>query len=147
MIPAPPETINAPVEVDVAAEAFEMVVIPLNVFAPAMVCAAVKSTKFFVDEPVPPFAMSTIPDTLVAVPDKVPVIIFAVKLPLASLATIALAVFAEVAVVAELLTFPAVAIVDKSASVILPTYVNVPLPTFFKYPALFDKLPILVKLV
>ena len=98
-----------------------MVVIPLKVFAPATVCAVVISTKFCVDDPVPPFGMATIPVTLVAVPDKVPVIMFAVKLPLASLATIALAVFAEVAVVAELLTLPAVAMVDKSASVILPT--------------------------
>ena len=73
------------------------------------------------DEPVPPFAIATIPETFVAVPDNVPVMVPAVKFPLASLATIALAVFALVAVVAELLIFPAVAIVDKSASVILPT--------------------------
>ena len=73
------------------------------------------------DDPVPPFAIATIPDTFVAVPDKVPVIVFAEKFPLPSLATIAFIVFTEVAEVAVLLTLPAVVIVDKSASVILPT--------------------------
>ena len=73
------------------------------------------------DDPVPPFAIATIPDTFVAVPDKVPVIVFAEKFPLPSLATIAFIVFAEVAEVAVLLTLPAVVMVDKSASVILPT--------------------------
>jgi hypothetical protein len=57
---------------------------------------------------------------LVAVPDKVPVIIFAVKLPLASLATMAFAVLAAVAVVALLLTFKAVLIVANLVSEILP---------------------------
>ena len=73
------------------------------------------------DDPVPPFAIATIPDTFVAVPDKVPVIVFAEKFPLPSLATIAFIVFTEVAEVAVLLTLPAVVMVDKSASVILPT--------------------------
>ena len=73
------------------------------------------------DDPVPPFAIAIIPDTFVAVPDKVPVIVFAEKFPLPSLATIAFIVFAEVAEVAVLLTLPAVVMVDKSASVILPT--------------------------
>ena len=41
-----------------------------------------------------------------AVPDNVPVMVPALKLPLASLATIALAVFASVAVVALLDTLP-----------------------------------------
>jgi len=53
-----------------------------------------------------------------AVPDKVPVMVPAEKLPLASLATIALAVLDEVAVVAELLTFKAVAIVANFESII-----------------------------
>ena len=56
-------------------------------------------------------------DAVVA--DKVPaVIVLAAKLPLPSLATIVLAVFAEVAVVALLLTLPTVEIVAKFASVI-----------------------------
>ena len=45
-IPAPPFTINAPLDVDVDAVAFEIVVIPLKVLAPAIVCVVDKSTKF-----------------------------------------------------------------------------------------------------
>jgi hypothetical protein len=45
-IPAPPFTINAPVEVDVDGELFETVVIPLKVLAPAIVWVVYKSTKF-----------------------------------------------------------------------------------------------------
>ena len=72
---------------------------------------------------------------VLAVPDKVPVITPAVKLPLASLATIAFAVLALVAVVAVLLTFPELVIVANllsaiaadeliSASTILPVKAN-----------------------
>ena len=53
-----------------------------------------------------------------AVPVKAAVIVPAVKFPLASRATIALAVFADVAVVAELLTFDAVEIVASLVSTI-----------------------------
>ena len=53
-----------------------------------------------------------------AVPDNVPVMVPALKLPLASLATIALAVFASVAVVALLDTLPAVDIVANLLSAI-----------------------------
>ena len=53
-----------------------------------------------------------------AVPDKVPVIVPAVKFPLASLATMALAVFALVAVVALLLTLFAVVMVANLVSAI-----------------------------
>ena len=55
-----------------------------------------------------------------ALPDNAAVIVPAVKLPLASLATIALAVFKFVAVVAELETLPAVEIVDSFESAIEP---------------------------
>ena len=72
--------------------------------------------------PVPPFAIATIPVTFKAVPLALPVklavIVLAEKFPVASLATIALFVFASVAVVAELETFKAVAMVAKFASVI-----------------------------
>jgi hypothetical protein len=75
-----------------------------------------------------------------AVPVKAAVIVPAVKFPLASRATIALAVFADVAVVAELLTFDAVEIVASlvstmpadalmSASTITPAAIAVALPT------------------
>ena len=53
-----------------------------------------------------------------AFPDKLAVIVPAVKLPLASLDTIAFAVLLKVAVVAVFSTFPAVAMVAKLASVI-----------------------------
>lgn len=53
---------------------------------------------------------------VVALPLKLAVIVPAVKLPLASLATIASTVFALVAVVAELATFPAVDMVCKQES-------------------------------
>ena len=72
--------------------------------------------------------------TVLAVPDKVPVIIFAEKFPLASLATIALAVFALVAVVAELATLPPVLIVANFESSILPANCA------FVIPAVLDKL-------
>jgi len=78
--------------------------------------------------------MATIPDTFVAVPDKVPVIVFAEKFPLPSLATIAFPVFKEVAVVAVLLTLPELVIVANLVSdiavplhtpvVIVPTLVK-----------------------
>ena len=79
--------------------------------------------------------MATIPDTFVAVPDKVPLIVFAEKFPLPSLATIAFPVFKEVAVVAVLLTLPELVIVANlvsdiavdgliSAFVILPVKAN-----------------------
>ena len=55
---------------------------------------------------------------LVANPVKLAVIVPAVKLPLASRATMADAVFASVAVVAELLTFPAVEMVANLVSTI-----------------------------
>ena len=45
-IPAPPFTINAPVVVEVEVDEFEIVVIPLKVLAPAIVCVVDKSTKF-----------------------------------------------------------------------------------------------------
>lgn len=70
------------------------------------VCAAVKvlealNTAMFapakVLEPVPPLAIATIPDTLVAFPLRVAVIVPALKLPEASRATMVLAVFALVA--------------------------------------------------
>ena len=75
-----------------------------------------------------------------AVPVKAAVIVPAVKFPEASRATIADAVFALVAVVAELLTFPAVAIVASlvstmpaealmSALTITPAAIEVELPT------------------
>jgi hypothetical protein len=75
-----------------------------------------------------------------AVPVKAAVIVPAVKLPEPSRATIALAVFADVAVVAELLTFKAVEIVASfvstiaadalmSASTITPAAIEVALPT------------------
>jgi hypothetical protein len=38
----------------------------LNVFIPATVCAVVKSTKFLVAEPVPPFATGTTPEIVFA---------------------------------------------------------------------------------
>ena len=59
----------------------------------------------------------TLPVTL---PVNAAVIVPAVKLPLASRATIALAVLALAAVVAELLTLPVVLIVDSFVSAILP---------------------------
>ena len=67
----------------------------------------------------------TVPVTLpvrlpVTLPVKFAVIVPAVKLPLASRATIALAVLALAAVVAELLTLPAVLIVDSLVSAIEP---------------------------
>ena len=86
------------------------------------------------DEPVPPFAIATMPETFVAVPDNVPVMVPAVKFPLASLATIALAVFALVAVVAELATLPPVLIVDNFESSILPANCALVIP------AVLDKL-------
>ena len=60
--------------------------------------------------------MATIPETFVAFPDRFAVIVFAEKLPVASLATIALFVFTEVAVVAAFVTFPAVDIVANFVS-------------------------------
>ena len=68
--------------------------------------------------PVPPFAIATIPETFDAVPDKVPVIILASKFPAPSLATIELAILELVAVVALLLTFPGVLIVSNLESLI-----------------------------
>ena len=102
------------------AKTFVPITNPKFVLAPAAVIAAV-----------PPFSIATIPETFVAVPDKVPVILPAVKFPLASLATIAFAVFALVAVVAELATLPAVVIVPlnvpASATIlVVPAAVNLP---------------------
>ena len=57
-----------------------------------------------------------LPEDPLTFPVRFAVIVPAVKLPLASRATIALAVFAEVAVVAELLTFEAVEIVASLVS-------------------------------
>ena len=123
--------------------------------------------------PVPPFATGSVPVTpvvkgkpvkLVAVPEegvpsappltrfplavpvKAAVIVFAVKFPEASRATIADAVFADVAVVAELLTFDAVEIVASlvstmpaaalmSASTITPAAIDVVFPTEVTSPA------------
>jgi hypothetical protein len=77
---------------------------------------------------------------VLAFPLKAAVTVPAVKFPLASRATIALAVFADVAVVAELLTLDAVEIVASlvstmpaaalmSASTITPAAIEVALPT------------------
>jgi hypothetical protein len=55
-----------------------------------------------------------------ALPDNAAVIVPAVKLPEESRATMALAVFEEVAVVAEFATLPAVEIVDNLLSAIEP---------------------------
>ena len=62
-----------------------------------------------------------------ALPVKAAVIVPAVKFPLASRATIALAVFADVAVVAELLTFDAVEIVRNVLHTLEQQYVVVTL--------------------
>jgi hypothetical protein len=43
-------------------------VAPVKVFAPPIVWAVVRSTKFCVDEPVPPLAIATMPVTFEAVP-------------------------------------------------------------------------------
>ena len=48
-------------------------VLPVKVLLPATVWAVVKSAKFCVAEPVPPLAMATIPVTLAAVPETLPV--------------------------------------------------------------------------
>lgn len=56
---------------------------------------------------------------LLATPVKLAVMVPAIKLPLASRATIADAVFASVAVVAALLTLPGVTIVANFISLIL----------------------------
>ena len=69
-------------------------------------------------ELVPPFTIDTMPDTFVAFPFSVAVIVPAEKLPLASLETMVLLLFKSVAVVAEFATFPAEEIVAKFASVI-----------------------------
>ena len=80
---------------------------------------AVKAAAAEVD-PVPPLAIATVPVTLAAFPLTLPVkfavIVPAEKLPLLSRATIAFAVFADVAVVAEFDTFPAVATVASLVS-------------------------------
>ena len=68
---------------------------------------------------------------LFAVPDNVPVIVPAVKFPLASLATIAFAVLVFVAVVAELATLPTVVIVPlnvPASTIILVVLAAVSLP-------------------
>ena len=82
--------------------------------------------------PVPPFAMATLPVTLVALvafvavvadvalPLKLAVIVPAEKFPLPSLETIAFGVLESVAVVALLLTFPAVVMVERFESEIDP---------------------------
>ena len=80
------------------------------------------------DDPVPPFGIATIPDTFVAVPDKVPLIVFAEKFPLPSLATIVFVEVAEVAEVAKLLTLPELVIVanlvsDIAADVLISAFV------------------------
>ena len=77
----------------------------------------------------PPFAIATLPVTFVALvafvavaalPSKVAVIVPAEKSPLASLETIEFGVLKLVAVVAVLLTFPAVVIVESFESEIDP---------------------------
>jgi hypothetical protein len=90
-----------------------------------------------VEAPVPPFAIATIPETFVAVPNNVPVIVPAVKFPLASLATIAFAVLAFVAVVAEFATLPAVVIVPLNVPasaiiLVVPAAVNLPFASTVK---------------
>lgn len=67
---------------------------------------------------VPPLIMDTIPDTFVAFPFNVAVIVPAEKFPVASLETMVLLLFKSVAVVAEFATFPAEEMVAKFASVI-----------------------------
>ncbi len=57
-------------------ERFDAVIAPVNVLAPPIVWAVVRSTKFCVAEPVPPRAIATSPVTLVAVPVTEPTIGF-----------------------------------------------------------------------
>lgn len=96
--------------IPVAAGFVQVILVPLDVntwpFVPTDV------------NPVPPFATATIPDTFDAVPDRVPVIILASKLPEPSLATMVLANLELVAEVALLLTFPGVEIVSNFESFI-----------------------------
>ena len=103
------------------------IIFELNVLTPPTVWLVVKSTKFCVDAPVPPFAIATIPVTLAAVPETFPdkgpenpaaVMVPAEKFPDPSRATIAEAVFAVVAVVAELATLRAVEMVANLVSAI-----------------------------
>ena len=115
-----PPTIKAPVIA---------VVVELNVVAPF----TVKLVKVPTDVMFGCAAVVTVPAVVAdvaldALPLNVAVIVPALKLPLASRATIAETVFALVAVVAELLTLPAVLIVDNLSSVIDPA--NIPLVTF-----------------
>ena len=63
-------------------------------------------------------------DAPVTLPTKAAVIVPAVKLPEISRATIALAVFAAVAVVAEFNTLPAVEIVASLSLAIVPTVIS-----------------------
>ena len=70
-------------------------------FAPRVVAPRFVRAAVSVVAPVPPLAIATVPVTLVALPLNVAVIVPAEKLPEASRATMAFAVFALVAVVAE----------------------------------------------
>ena len=88
--------------------------------------------------PVPPFAIATVPVTFVAevavkaFPARFAVMVPAVKLPLASLETIEFGVLELVAVVALLLTFPAVVIVESFESEMEPaSFWFVTLPSEF----------------
>jgi hypothetical protein len=94
------------------------------IFVPAMAAEAFTSaltiTPAAIEVALPTEVTSPVRLALVvtfdAVPVKLAVMVPAVKLPLPSRATMALAVFALVAVVAELLTLPAVAIVASLVS-------------------------------
>ena len=110
-----PPTINAPVTAVVAV---------FSVTAPFTV-KLVNVPKLVMEGCAAVVTVAAVP---LALPVKLAVIVPALKLPLASRATIAFTVFAFVAVVAELLTLLAVLIVDKFVSAIEPA--NIAFVTF-----------------
>ena len=104
--------VNVPTEVNDELTTFEFKDVPVKVPAAAVTVMSVEPSNatplMFLD------AANLV--AVAALPVRFAVIVPAVKLPLASRATIADAVFASVAVVAELLTLPEVAIVANLES-------------------------------
>lgn len=93
----------------------------LNKFAPTVVAPRFVNAAAAVVAFVPPFAIATIPVTFVALPDKLAVIVPALKLPEASLETIVLTVFALVALLATVKVALVDAFAEKLAEPVRPT--------------------------